>query len=68
MAVLPSENNVKGIKASKKRITIVLACSMTGEKVTPLIIGKYAKPRCLNSLKEYPTLYKSNSNAWMTTQ
>lgn len=46
---------------------MVLACSMAGEKLTPLIIGNYSKPRCLNGLKEYPTLYEANSKAWMTS-
>ena len=46
-----------GGKKSKFRLTISLCSSMTGEKVKPLIIWKYANPQC----------YLSNKNAWMTS-
>jgi Tc5 transposase DNA-binding domain./DDE superfamily endonuclease. len=50
---LPNRSLIKkgarsaGIKVSKDRMTVLLCCSATGEKLTPLIIGKYRNPRCL---------------------
>ena len=36
----------KGGKMSKDRITLALTCSMTGEKLPALVIGKSKNPRC----------------------
>ncbi|GFX83746.1 uncharacterized protein TNCV_350101 [Trichonephila clavipes] len=38
------------------------------EKITPLIIGKSAKPRCFKVINSFPTKYRSNKKAWMTTE
>ncbi|GFS72441.1 tigger transposable element-derived protein 6 [Trichonephila clavipes] len=38
------------------------------EKVTPLVIGKSAKPRCFKGINSFPTNYRSNKKAWMTTE
>ena len=46
-----------GGKKRKFRLTISLCSRMTGEKVKPLIILKYANPQC----------YLSNKNAWLTS-
>ena len=40
----------KGIKTSKERMTVLLACSATGEKLKPLIIGKSENPRCFKNV------------------
>jgi hypothetical protein len=58
----------KGGKKAKDRITLLLCCSATGEKLDPLIIGKSAKPRCLRgvNLKLLKIRYESNRKAWMT--
>jgi len=40
-----------GRKRSKERITVGLCASMTGEKMTPLVIGKANKPRCFKKIK-----------------
>ena len=40
---------------------------MTGEKLEPLVIGKFLKPRCFNKAGELPVDYRANSSAWMTT-
>ncbi|GFU91956.1 uncharacterized protein TNCV_3765811 [Trichonephila clavipes] len=38
------------------------------EKITPLVIGKSAKPRCFKGINSFPTNYRSNKKAWMTTE
>ncbi|GFX11738.1 uncharacterized protein TNCV_4340831 [Trichonephila clavipes] len=35
------------------------------EKITPLVIGK---PRCFKGINSFPTKYRSNKKAWMTTE
>jgi len=40
----------KGQKYSKERLTILLAASLTGEKLQPLVIGKSKKPRCFKNI------------------
>ena len=54
---------------SKERLTIALCASVMGEKLTPLIIGKSAKPRCFKniSIKSITLTYLSNKKAWMTS-
>ncbi|KAF0688197.1 tigger transposable element-derived protein 6-like, partial [Aphis craccivora] len=56
-----------GGKNSKERITVMLAANMDGsQKLKPLMIGKYANPRCFKNLKSFPLMYRSNKKAWMT--
>ena len=59
----------KGIKTSKDRITVLLACSAAGEKLTPLVIGKAANPRCFRGVDKalLPVTYRSNRKAWVTS-
>ncbi|GFT71785.1 tigger transposable element-derived protein 6 [Trichonephila clavipes] len=58
-----------GGKHSKEQLTILLAVNMDGsEKITPLVIGKSAKPRCFKGINSFPTKYRSNKKAWMTTE
>ncbi|GFY28516.1 tigger transposable element-derived protein 6 [Trichonephila clavipes] len=38
------------------------------EKITPLVIGKSAKPRCFKGINSFPTKYRSNKKAWMTPE
>ncbi|GFV83149.1 uncharacterized protein TNCV_1898761 [Trichonephila clavipes] len=38
------------------------------KKITPLIIGKSAKPRCFKGINSFPINYRSNKKAWMTTE
>ncbi|GFT25221.1 tigger transposable element-derived protein 6 [Trichonephila clavipes] len=38
------------------------------EKITPLVIGKSTKPRCFKGINSFPTKYRSNKEAWMTTE
>ncbi len=49
---------------------MLLACSAVGEKLTPLVIGHSAKPRCFKGLVStlcLPVTYSSNKKAWMTS-
>jgi transposase-like protein len=66
---LPTERNVKGYKVIKDRITLLFCCNWAGShKTTPLMIGKFAKPRCFHHLNmaRLPVLYQNSKNAWMT--
>lgn len=44
------KTNVKGGKHSKERLTVLLACSATGEKLKPLVIGKANNPRAFKGI------------------
>ena len=59
----------KGSKKSKERLTVALMTSATGEKKKPIVIGKYANPRCLKNVhrEDLPCQYYSQKNAWMTS-
>ena len=45
-----------------------MTCSAAGEKLQPLIIGKFKKPRCFRNinLSGLGAVYKSSSKAWTT--
>ena len=59
----------KGIKTSKERVTVLLACSAAGDKLKPLVIGKSLKPRCFRGIDKaaLPITYRTNKKAWMTS-
>ena len=54
-------------KLSKKRITVLVTASMTGEKLLPLVIGKSANLGCFKNVKKLPLPYEHNTKAWMTS-
>ena len=59
----------RGGKKSKERITVMICRNMDGsEKLQPLVIGKYASPRCFKHAKKLPVEYFANSSAWMTRE
>jgi len=64
----PKGEACKGGKLAKERITVMLACSSTGEKLKPLVIGKAKQPRCFKNINIYnlPVFWQSNKKAWMT--
>ena len=46
----------------------MVACNQDGsDKLPPLVIGKYVRPRCLRNtnMDLLPVKYKSQRNAWM---
>ena len=57
----------RGGKQSKKRVTVLLAVSKAGEKLRPLVIGKFKKPRCFKNvdMDALPVKYVSTKTAWM---
>ena len=59
----------KGIKTSKERITVLLACSAAGHKLKPLVIGNADNPRCFRGTDKasLPVTYRANRKAWMTS-
>ena len=66
-----SSKNVPGLKLDKQRITIVICCNASGnEMVKPVVISKYARPRCFGKVFEPSNLvfYFHNKKAWMTCE
>ncbi|VDI72849.1 Hypothetical predicted protein [Mytilus galloprovincialis] len=59
----------KGGKMSKQRLTVMLCCSVRGEKLKPLVIGNANKPRCFRNLdvKSLPVTWKANKKSWMNS-
>ena len=60
-------DSCKGTKQSKERLTVLVACSMSGERLPLLVIGKSKNPQCFKGIKNLPTVYDANKNAWMTS-
>ena len=59
---------LSGWKKSKERLSIALCSNADGShKLPPLVIGKYAKPRCFKNVNigNLPITYRSNAKAWM---
>ncbi|UYV80009.1 TIGD6 [Cordylochernes scorpioides] len=63
------DENCRGVKRMKQRITVLLCCNSTGtDKRRLLIIGKSAKPRCFRNFSpHFYCTYTSNRKAWMTS-
>ena len=59
-----------GTKIRKDRITLVLCCSMDGEKIMPTVIGKAEHPRALRGIPKHMlrVQYSFNKKAWMTSK
>lgn len=61
---------LSGRKKSKERLSIALCANADGShKLHPLVIGKYANPRCFKhvNIVNLPITYRSNGKAWMLT-
>ena len=55
-------------KKNKERLTAMVCANMSGtDRLSLLIIGKPANPRCLMHVKALPTEYEANKKAWMTS-
>ncbi|XP_060596158.1 tigger transposable element-derived protein 6-like [Ruditapes philippinarum] len=59
----------KRSKVSKERITVMFTCSALGEKLKPLVIGKFENPRCFKNVnkKNLGVKYVANKKAWMNS-
>lgn len=57
-----------GGKKSNERLSVVFCCSLTGEKLKPLVIGKSAKLRRFKNLDltKLGVTWHHSKNAWMT--
>ncbi|VDP75587.1 unnamed protein product [Echinostoma caproni] len=57
-----------GAEGSKARLTVVLCCSASGDKLPPWIIGKSENPRCFDAVDRtsIPCTYRSSERALMT--
>ena len=54
-------------KTRKEKVTLNLFTNMAGsDKLIPLEIGKYKKPRCFKNQSILPVKYTSNSASWVT--
>jgi len=59
-----------GRKKDKERLSIALCANSNGShKLKPLIIGKYARPRCFKNVNIFnlQMTYRNNTKAWMLT-
>ena len=64
-----NEKTVRGRKSDKARVTILTACSMSGEKYPLLCIGKAKNPRwpvIMGRKANSPIPYTSSKKGWMT--
>lgn len=59
--------NARGVKTVKQRVTLLLCCSMSGEKKNLFCIGSSKKPQCFQNVKKIPVSYTANKTAWMTS-
>lgn len=65
--VAATEKTAPGRKTAKERVTFLLCSNADGShKVTPMVLGKSANPRCFKGFKN-PLIYNSSRSAWMTS-
>ena len=65
------EKSAPGFKKSKDCLTVLGCTNATGtHKLKPVMIGKFAKPRCFKNVNmdALPVIYKSQRNAWMNSE
>lgn len=60
--------STKEITVAKDRVSVLLCCSAIGEKLTPLVVGRYERPRALKDcpLGTLQCLYFWNKSSWVT--
>ena len=60
-----ANSNLRGVKQSKERLTVLVGASMIGEKLPLLVIGKSVNPYCFRNVSSLPAIYRSQPSAWM---
>lgn len=56
-------------KKSEVRVMVPYCCNATGtEKLPPLVVGRFQKPRCIKNVVLLPCKYTANKRAWMTRE
>ena len=52
---------------AKERLTVLLCCNASGEKLKPLVIGKAWKPHAFSgvNVSRLPVTWRSSNKAWM---
>lgn len=64
--VAATEKSAPGGKKMKDRISFMLCANASGtHKLTPVVIGKAANPRCFKGF-DNPLIYYNSKKAWMT--
>ena len=61
------EEDCKGRKKYKDRITVSLCVKMEGDFEKPIVIRRAAVPRYMKNVKELPVTWKHNKKAWMNS-
>ncbi|XP_057327565.1 tigger transposable element-derived protein 6-like [Microplitis mediator] len=60
----------KGGKMAEERLSVLLCCSLTGEKFKPLVLGSAARPRVFKKEgvrpDNLPVFWRFNKKLWMT--
>lgn len=56
-----------GKKKNKERVTLLVACSLTGEKLPAVFVHKWKQPMCLRGINHnsLPVWYYWNKKSWM---
>ena len=60
-----ANSNLRGVKQSKERFTVLVGASMIGEKLPLFVIGKSVNPYCFRNVSSLPAIYRSQPSAWM---
>lgn len=61
-----NEKCKRGKKKSKEKLTFLGANMDRSEKLRPLVIKKFKKPRCFKNVKSLPLDCDAKENAWMS--
>jgi hypothetical protein len=58
------------VKTDKTLVDVLLGCSVKGEKLRPMIIGKIKNLRCMQTFNVENTqvLYRVNKTSWLTAE
>ena len=55
-------------KPLRARLSVLVGCTSSGIKFTPLVIGVSQRPRCFPRGEELPVMYCGQPSAWMTAE